>query len=176
MASFDFITMAEFRDSLETDYREIKQAFEVESWKVVHVLSGSIIEAILVDHLIATNYQEETRRDPLTLGFRELLSACKAKGYITDNAFTLSTVISSYRNLIHPGRMKRLSQSIDRNTAQVAMALVEIIVDEIDRDRRESFGLTAEQLVKKMETDSSAPSILKHLLESMHDSERNGCC
>ncbi len=57
MAIFDFISGEEFRESLDADYHELNSAMEVHAWKAVHVLAGSIIEALLVDYLTASNYQ-----------------------------------------------------------------------------------------------------------------------
>jgi hypothetical protein len=42
MASFDFITDAEFRAALESDYRELNTAMDAGLWKAVHILAGSI--------------------------------------------------------------------------------------------------------------------------------------
>jgi hypothetical protein len=53
MVSFDFITDEAFRTSLESDYQELKSCMTTKAWKAVHVLSGSIVEAVLTDYLIA---------------------------------------------------------------------------------------------------------------------------
>ncbi len=59
MLSFDFISGEDFRISLENDYKELNDAMQVEAWKAVHVLAGSIIEAVLVDYLFAINYNKD---------------------------------------------------------------------------------------------------------------------
>ena len=171
MASFDFITESDFRTSLETDFGDMKKAFEAQSWKVVHVLAGSIIEAVLTDYLISANYQKNKGTDPLKLNLGQIITSCREEGSISDRAVELSNVIRSYRNLIHPGRMKRLKESIDKNTAQVAISLVEIVVDEIEKCRSRNYGLTAEQLVRKVEDDRSSLPILNHLLDAAHEKE-----
>jgi len=43
MAIFDYITIDEFRKSLESDYQEMTSCFTAEAWKAVHVLAGSIL-------------------------------------------------------------------------------------------------------------------------------------
>ena len=171
MASFDFITESDFRNSLETDFGDMKKAFGAQSWKVVHVLAGSIIETVLTDYLISANYEEKKSANPLKLNLGQIITACREEGSISDRAVELSNVIRSYRNLIHPGRMKRLNESIDQNTAQVAISLVEIIVDEIEKCRSQSYGLTAEQLVRKVEDDRSSLPILNHLFDAAHEKE-----
>ena len=172
MASFDFINAPEFRDSLETDYRDMKKAFDSESWKVVHVLAGSITEAVLADYLLSTDYKERTGKDPLRLALAAMISACTEDKSLSNRVVDLSNVIRDYRNLIHPGRTVRLSESPDRDTAQVAMSLVEIIVRQIEENRQKSYGLTAEQLVTKVVSDHSSMTILNHLLCDMHDHEK----
>jgi hypothetical protein len=57
--SFDFISDVRFRLSLQSDYRELINAFETCSWKAAHVLSGSIVEALLVDYLAVCDYQKK---------------------------------------------------------------------------------------------------------------------
>jgi hypothetical protein len=47
MAKFDFISDERFRASLQSDYSELGKAGQAEAWKAVHVLAGSIIEAVL---------------------------------------------------------------------------------------------------------------------------------
>ena len=171
MASFDFITEPEFRASLEADSRDMATAIDSKSWKVVHVLAGSIIEAVLADYLLTIASEDQTGNDPLEFTLGQLISASREKDAISETTVQLSTVIRDYRNLIHPGRALRLSESPDENTAQVARSLVEIIVQEIDKSRSQSLGLTAEQLVSKVEDDRSSLPILNHLLAATHAHE-----
>jgi hypothetical protein len=51
MISFDFITHDDFRRSLESDWVELESCYGSKAWKSVHVLAGSIIEALLIDCL-----------------------------------------------------------------------------------------------------------------------------
>ena len=50
---FKFIADAKLRKILERDYAEIQRAYISECWKSVIILSGSAIEAILLDRLQA---------------------------------------------------------------------------------------------------------------------------
>src|SRR5438093_874801 len=58
MPMFDFIAGDDFRQSLEGDYRDLTGCVEAKAWKAVHVLAGSIIEAVLLDHLDAAGNQD----------------------------------------------------------------------------------------------------------------------
>jgi hypothetical protein len=146
-SSFEFITDARFRQSLESDYQELMKSFEGSSWKAVHVLAGSIVEAVLVNHLIITEYQKKTGKDPLKMMLGDAADACKTEGVLSQKAYDLSSVIRAYRNLIHPGRVIRLGEKIDRNSAVVARALVDIVIDEVVAARKKVYGFTAEQLL-----------------------------
>src|SRR5438132_13102251 len=121
---FDFITDEEFRLALEADFREMEICAEQGAWKAVHVLAGSIIEAVLVDYLLATQRKQP---DPLEMSIGQLIAACKKAGVLTQRSAELSGALKSYRNLIHPGRSSRLGETADMDGAIVAKALLSII-------------------------------------------------
>src|SRR5262249_12797265 len=170
--SFDFMTDAVFRASLESDYRELSNCMAQSAWKGVHVLAGSIVEAILTDYLIGTDYQKKTGKDPLKMELGPLIAACKDENIISARAADLSAVVKSYRNLIHPGRIVRLSENVDSKTASIAKALVEVIAGEVAATKKENYGFTAEQIAGKLERDKSAFAVLSHFLKEMKEGER----
>lgn len=171
MASFDFITNSEFRASLESDYSELKAALQARAFKSAHVLAGSIIEAVLIDYLIAINYQSRSQKDPLKMTLEKLIEACKDEKIISERVSDLSTVIRSYRNLIHPARIIRLNENVDENTATVAQAVVEMVVSEIAKQKKATYGYTAEQIINKLERDPSVSPILSDILKETKEVE-----
>jgi len=172
MVAFDFITDDQFRTSLESDYRELNAAIESKSWKSTHVLAGSIVEAVLVDYLVAINYRDPGNRDVLELGLAQVISACKSEGLLTQRAEDLSNVVRGYRNLVHPGRVKRLGETVDEEGATVAKALVDLIVRAVAKKRDAVYGPTAEQIIARLESDSSRIAFLGPMLEKMRPTER----
>src|ERR1039457_905861 len=162
MADFNFITVPELRQSLESDYRELRGCLKAEAWKAVHVLSGSIVEAILIDALSGT-VPDPATLDRLELG--PLIVLAKENGILPDEAVDLSTVIRKYRNLHHPGRVKRLEKTVDRSGAIVAAEVVEIITKEVAKRKQETYGFTAEQLLDRLRGGSSAFPIVTHLVK-----------
>jgi len=171
MTRFDFITHVEFRQALESDYREMKRCFETSSWKSVQVLAGSIVEALLIDYLVATK-AKRAGKDPLRMDLAEAVGICKQERVLSERTADLSSVIRSYRNLIHPGRVVRLNEAPPSEaSAQIAISLVEMIIDEVAQIRRDTFGLTAEQIVSKIERDPHSMSILKHLLADTNEQQ-----
>lgn len=169
--SFAFIMDEELRASLESDHAELRACLASSSWKAAHVMSGAIIEAVLVDYLITAAY---SKKDPLTMTLEDLISAGKSEGALSTKAADLSTVIRGYRNLIHPGRVVRLKETVDEEGAAVAHALVSMVVREVSVEQAQQFGLTAEQLLTKFENDPTVFAIADHLLREAqpHQLER----
>ena len=78
------------------------------------------------------------------MDFGEALNVCKEKKVISSKTAALSSVVKGYHNLIHPGRLIRLNETISRSSAEVVRALVSIVVDEVEKRKRENYGYTAE--------------------------------
>jgi hypothetical protein len=168
MSVFDFISGDDFRSSLEADYQELQSALQIEAWKAVHIMAGSIIEALLIDYLVAIGYQ---KKRPLEMDLSGAISACKELGILSERTEHLTHVIRSYRNLIHPGRVIRLSEVVDEKSARVVNALVDMITDEISVKKKEKYGYTAEQITTKIVLDSSSSTILGHILKNVNEFE-----
>ncbi|KAF0206577.1 MAG: hypothetical protein FD173_67 [Gallionellaceae bacterium] len=146
---------------------------DVKAWKSVQVLAGSIIETLLIDYLSATKNTERPSKDPLKLDLAEAISICRKEKVLSDRTADLCSVIKSYRNLIHPGRMLRLGeQAPDQGSATIATALIEMITNELAETMRASVGLTAEQILSKIQRDANSLNILKHLLVEVSEHEK----
>lgn len=171
LASFDFVAGDDFRAALQSDYEELQKAIESGAWKSVHVLAGSIVEAILVDYISGSGIPNAKRIDPLSLDLGGAIKLCRDEGIVTERVASLSDVVRTYRNLIHPGRVIRLGETVDAESAQLAATLVEMVAKEVGKSRAETKGLTAEQLVGKLRKDPSAVSIVPHLLKDLDKSE-----
>ncbi|GHO95421.1 hypothetical protein KSF_054690 [Reticulibacter mediterranei] len=172
MTTFDFMSDISLRNSLENDYYELEKCMKSNAWKAVHVLAGSIIETLLLDYLIETEYSRRTSTDLKNIRFVNMINICKNEGVLTNKSAELSHVIREYRNLIHPERTIRINETVDENSATVAQALVRMIVEEISTKRRQTYGYTAEQIIKKIESDSSVSSILTYLLKNTKENEK----
>lgn len=170
MARFDFIGDPEFRKSLESDYAEVNSCFAAKSWKAVHVLVGSIVEAVLVDYFVTSG--RKVRKNPLQMTLGELIRACHQEGILSQKTLELSATIKSYRNLVHPGRQVRLGEVVDENSSIVTKALMHMVFDEVSAWRKKEYGYTAEQIVAKLERDPSSLAILNHILRETKEHER----
>lgn len=162
MSIFDFITEERFRSSLESDYREMHACFDSNSCKAVHVLAGSIVEAVLTDHIVSQGIVD--KKQALSLDLGKIISLCGDHKIISSRSIDLSSAIREYRNLIHPGRMIRLNEEITKDSAKVTISVVNMLIGEVSKKMKENYGYTAEQIVSKLERDSSAQAIIVHLL------------
>jgi hypothetical protein len=169
--SFDFIIDEDLRASLVADYMELQTCLSTGAWKAAHVMSGSIVEALLVDYLLGIQH---SKKDPLKMTMEELIDAGRTSGVLSQKTSDLSSVIRGYRNMIHPGRLVRLGETVDEEGARIADALVSLIVREVAAKQAQVYGLTAEQLLTKFEGDPSALAISDHLLRDskQHELER----
>lgn len=153
MLDFDFINVEDFRLSLEADYAELEVAMQNEAWKTVQILAGSIIEAILIDYLVFSDYQKKSSKDPLRMSLSDAISAAKEENVISEETVHLSHLIRSYRNLIHPGRSIRLGETATEKKAKASQLLLEMIVEEVAIRRKQNYGYTANQILTKIEKD-----------------------
>ncbi len=103
----------------------------------------------------------------------EAIDVCKTEGVLSTRTADLCSVIKSYRNLIHPGRVVRFGEAApSEGSAKIALAVVDLIVDEITKTRKAALGLTAEQILSKLRRDENALAILTHLLGETSERER----
>lgn len=174
MAAFDYITSKEFRESLEADYAELRRCAENKAWKSVQVLAGSIVEALLVDYLLATKHPSRPNKDPLKLDLAEAITICRQEKVLSDRTADLCSVVRSYRNLIHPGRMVRMEEPApSASSSTIALGLIELITEDLTKVLRAKVGLTAEQILSKVERDANALTILPHLLLEVNEHQRD---
>lgn len=146
-AIIPFIDDNELRASLEIDISAATVALSNGEWKAATVLGGSVIEALLLWKL-SKNEPENIKKaiedlkkekilasDPGTnleqwnlSTFIEVASELKILGEDTAKQARLA---KEYRNLIHPGREKRLGQKCNRGTALAVAAAVEFVIGDV---------------------------------------------
>lgn len=165
---FAFIADEPLRLSLETDYREFHKCIAAEAWKAAIVLSGSIVEALLVDHL------QRSKNKPanlLKMSLGELVCVCKNEAVLSERTIDLSNAVRGFRNLIHPGKSLRLQETADEESGKIASALLSLIRRDVEKKQAQEYGLNADQMLMKTLQDPSSSSISKHLLREMRPEE-----
>jgi len=146
-AEMRFIEDNDLRTNLEIDISATNQALSNGEWKAATVLAGSVIEALLFWGLNQHD-KKEVRKAVETLLHEGMLNkdpginldvwnlhsfievAAKLK-IIGEDTAQQARLAKGYRNLIHPGREKRLGQKCDRGTALAAVAAVVFVVREL---------------------------------------------
>jgi len=168
MTPFDFVDDEELRKSMESDYRELESAMQAGAWKSAHVLAGSVVEAILTDHLLLSGHSNP---DPLSMMLGPLINYCRQSNIVSQRVVNLSDVIRDYRNLIHPGKSKRTSENPTKDTATIAVSLLNIIISEVSDLRQRNYGYTADQIIVKIEVDGKVDLIIKDILNGIKQVE-----
>jgi hypothetical protein len=94
-----------------------------------------------------------------------LIESSKNMGILSGDTSKLLEVVQNYRNLIHPGLVKRLEKTADQNRATIAAAPVETIVNEVAAWKRAHYGYTADYLFIRLKNARTALDVLPHLLK-----------
>lgn len=134
------ISNSDLKELLKRDLKENALAVVTESYKSALVLSGSIIEAILLDRLSSTGKKtfqivktsKIVNKNLEELDLNELLDAAKNNNLIDASLSHLSHGVRGFRNLIHPGVEKRkASMKISKENVMLAWGIVKKILYEI---------------------------------------------
>ena len=170
--NFDFITDENFRSILKRDFEELDACLKSRSSKSVLILSGSIIEAILIEYFSNFTPSETSIKKILLLDLSSLIELAFDKKLISNATRDLSTVVKNYRNLIHPGREVRKKETFNYDTAIVARSLVNIIINEIRDNYINQIGYKAEDIISKLENDSISQPIFEKIVNKIHKNEK----
>jgi hypothetical protein len=124
---FAFMNNGSLKAVIERDYAEL-QALNVErATKCVLVLSGSIIEGLVLDAVVTLgkwNLEEAAKRT-----LNELTNAALSAQILKHDR--LSHSAKQYRNLVHPGREIRDNVKFSAADATLAKAAVDIAIREV---------------------------------------------
>lgn len=172
MTEFDFVADHQYRMLLVRDFLELKNCVENQASKSVLILSGSIIETLLLEFFTHNLPNGITKVQLLKKNLSELIDEAVDVGLISNKSKELSTVIKNYRNLIHPGREIRTNETFDQDTAIVSFSLVKIILKELKENYIQKYGYTAEDIFNKIRVDTSTYSIFEKLILKLNSHEK----
>ena len=132
---FWFIAVPALRALLEADWDELQRVRGVNASKSCVILSGGILEAMLLDTLggeadrAAEAFKLEYKKTPATLDrwqLVELVAVAGRLGMIPSAAIHLSQALREFRNLVHPGKQLRESVHLSGEEADMSTAIVEM--------------------------------------------------
>jgi hypothetical protein len=149
-ATLAFVADPALRDSIRLDISAANRDAENGEWKGATVLAGSATEALLLWAIQQAERSSAgttatavaalmsgsalTRRPKSNSDewdFIELIEVARHLTLVTGETATQCRLCKDFRNLIHPGRAKRLGQICDRGTALAALAAVELVVRDL---------------------------------------------
>jgi hypothetical protein len=146
-AILDFIQDQDLRKNLEIDISATNQALSNGEWKAATVLSGSIIEALLLwalkQHQISQVMDAVkqvmgkgiiSKNPGKTLedwGLQAFIEVAAEMDIITPHTTKQAELARGFRNLIHAGREVRLKQRCDRGTALTGVAAMEHVIRDL---------------------------------------------
>jgi hypothetical protein len=170
--TFEFISDKKFQELLERDYLELENCINVKATKSVLVLSGSIIEALLIEYFLQFLPVGFTQEKIFKLTFQELLDLAEKEALLTQREKNLAWVIKDYRNLIHPGKEIRKEEKFDFESAQISLSLVKIIVAAIRAKYSISYGYTSKEIIDKLENDWNFRTVYGKVILKLNQTER----
>lgn len=132
-----FISDRQLADSIRLDLDSATNALHRNDFKAATVLSGAAMEALLLwkiqDVGIASpipgmrqNIKKQSTPEDWFL--EDYITAAELRGLIKPDTVKQVRLAQNYRNLIHPGRAVRLTQTCNRGTAFGALAAVHLVV------------------------------------------------
>jgi hypothetical protein len=130
-----FVKEADLRDSIRLDISTAISALHNGEWKAATVLAGAAAEALLL--WAVTNAPGLATLTPKPKGPTEgwglgdLITVATSLGLIKAGTSQQTQLAKNFRNLIHPGRAKRIGEVCDRATAFTALAAVEHITRDL---------------------------------------------
>jgi len=173
MDDFDFIADQQFKALLIRDFKELENCLTNKANKAVLILSGSIIETVLLEFFTHNLPINKSVSQLLKMDLSDLINEAEGAGLISTKSKDLSIVVKNFRNLIHPGREIRKKESFDNETAIVSFNLVKMILKELKENYVKKYGYKAEDIFNKIIVDRSTYSIYSKLILKLNNHEKN---
>ena len=145
---FLFIREDSLRSKIQRDYEELRKVYEVGASKSMMVLSGCILEALLIDFLSIDEdkskfdyfqkYLEgkDKGQNPPNIEdwkLYQLIEIAAQRGIISTDVKRIGHTIMDYRNLIHLRAEIRDKLSVDKNVATSVLHLLLKAIDDISK-------------------------------------------
>ena len=172
MDEFNFVADYKYRSLLLRDFEELKKCLDIKASKSVLILSGSIIETVLLEFFTHNLPGNLTKQQLLRKSLADLINLAESIDLISKQSKELSTVVKNYRNLIHPGREVRTNEQFDFDTATVSFSLVKIILKEVKQKYVQKYGYTSQDIFNKILVDNATYSIYDKLINKLNEHEK----
>ncbi len=150
--SLKVVNLPELSAALARDLNEAIISLVTESYKASLILCGSILEALLLDQLMATEptaiktletilakdgkgiKSEDKKLEKWALG--RMLDVSMEMKLISSNLYHWGHGIREFRNLVHPGLEYRSSIEVSRENAEMAWNVTKRLLKELDERKK----------------------------------------
>ncbi len=129
-----FVPDADLREVLRTDISTATSALANHEYKGATVLAGAVVEALLLWGLeqigeanVRKVFQPKEKRTLEWWALGDFIGAAHACKLISDATKKQAELAQDFRNLIHPGRARRLDSRCTLGTAYCALAAVDAV-------------------------------------------------
>jgi len=122
---------------LQRDLREAALALLTRSYKTTLVISGSMIETLLLDRISCakiTKYRMEDGKNKSVkrMDLNDFLYVARKEGMIDDQLYHLGHALRGFRNLIHPGiEQRKAAMAISEQNARIAWDIARKLIMEL---------------------------------------------
>lgn len=125
--SFPFVRHSRLRSIIERDYAELQRLRRTDATKAELIAVGSLIEAFLLDALVAAG--KWTFEEGKSRFLSDMIGPAITLGIISEDKLTHA--LRRYRALVHSAREIRESIVFDESDAKLALAALEVIIREV---------------------------------------------
>ena len=149
MNEFNWIVDENLKDLAERDYRDFLAEYQSNHFKSTIILAGSLVERLLLYVLMEREAEAmeaysliqnagrntdgksggRNNSDILRFDLGTIVTVAKKLKLVSHEVEKLSEVVREYRNIVHPGNELRRKYEPNKKRAEMAHALVEMIVE-----------------------------------------------
>lgn len=136
-ASRDFVADAQLRAIVERDLEELRVTLAAGLSKASAILTGSVIEALLIDTLernkvIPKTYMTKHKSFPADASLGDLVEIGSGEGLLEEQAVSMVNCLRDFRDLVHPDRERRLKPKVDAATSHALLALLRLVLRDLE--------------------------------------------
>jgi hypothetical protein len=139
-ANLGCIKSKSLRNIAERDWKECSLALDAGCWKSVLILSGGILEAIVLSKLLRRRSKAVKAKaatggspDPNSWTLGKMIAVAKELDLFGPAIDMLPAPMKDYRNLAHPGYEVRKKLSISEKSARASFHVLTLILEELER-------------------------------------------
>lgn len=140
LLDFSYVKNIKLRAVLQRDFRELLRATNGRCWKAAVVLSGALMEALLIDQLgntqgaaLAVSAPNKNQDDIPNWRFVDLINVAVEVRIVSKSVGKLSHSVREYRNLVHLHKELKDGLIAEEHEARIALNILNLIDRDLQR-------------------------------------------